>query len=165
MTVRHNALLNSYTFSGAGTFDQNQEMPRNLIDSLTVITVESISGAPTTATISPKFWLWHSMVGGNQEEANTGGAGLSPDKSWLRIVTAQNPSLLPDGDWPTALDVSAASLTAPVMVARSLKGGFPWKLSVDVAFTGGAAPSLRLSVMTYFNERPGMGFDRVESST
>lgn len=165
MTVRHNALLNNYSVTGNQTFDQNQEMPRNLIDSVTVITVESISGAPSAVTITPKFHFWHSMVGGNQEELNSGGSGASPDKTWYPITYASNPSMLPDGDWPTALDVSTATPTTPVGVFRSLKGGFPWKLSVAVAFTGGTAPSLKLSVMTYFNERPAIGLDRIESGT
>lgn len=161
MPVRHNAILNRYNLTGtSGTFDQNQEMPRALRGSVTSIVVEEVTGSPTVATITPRFHFWHSMVGGNQEEANTSAAGLSPDKAWFPILAAQNPGMLPDGDWPTALDVKAATMTAPIAVFRSLKGGFPWKFSLDWALTGGTSPIIRVSVMTYFDEYPGLGASR-----
>lgn len=164
MPVRHNALLNSYTFSASGTFDQNQEMPRGLRSSVTSIVAEVVTGAPTSVILTPKFHFWHSMVGGNQEEANTGGSGISPDKTWFPITAANNPSMLPDGDWPASFDVTAATLIAPLATFRSLKGGFPWKLVCGVAITGGTAPTVKLSVMTYFDEYPAIGLARGEDS-
>lgn len=139
------------------------EQARDVDYAIAVITIESISGAPSTATISPKFQLWHSIVGGNQEEVNSGGSGMDPANSWMTLAASSNPFLLPDGDWPTSLDISTATLTAPVQVARTIRGGAPWRLSVPFVFTGGTSPSARMSVIIYNRERFVGGFDRVDS--
>lgn len=141
------------------------EMPRNLTDALVVVTVGGLTGAPTAATITPKFQLWHSVIGGNQEEVILGGTGVSPANSWFDLSAAQNPSLLPDGDWPSALSVVAATVSAPIAVARTIRGGFPWRLQLAWALTGGTSPTAELNVIAYCRELPHGGFDRVESSS
>lgn len=166
MTTRMNVHLNKYStlnhsIAATGPF-YTSEQGRDYLDSVTVITVEKILGAPTTVTITPKFQLWHSVIGGNQTEANTGASGVDPVISWVDLSAASNPSLLPDGDWPTALDVSGAGTgyTTPVIIARRISGGFPWRLKINWAFTGGTSPRIELSAVTYSRERFGGGNDR-----
>lgn len=163
--IRAIPLLNNFATSSMTSPFVSPELPRNLTDAVVVITVESISGAPTAATITPQFQLWHSVIGGNQEEVFLGGSGVNPDVSWLALTAAQNPSLLPDNDWPVGLDVSAATTGAPVMVARRISGGFPWRLSLAWALTGGTSPAMKISAIAYCREIPTPGFDRVESGS
>lgn len=139
------------------------EMPRSIYDALVVVTVEAITGAPATATITPGFDVWHSVVGGNTEEVINGGVGASPAASWFPIAAASNPSLVPDGDFPAALDVHAATVAAPIATFKRIAGGFPWRFSLAFALTGGAAPSMRVSAIAYIREGYVGGFDRVES--
>lgn len=141
------------------------ELPRNMLDAFVIVTVESVSGAPTTATITPKFQAWHSVIGGNVEEVVGGGAGVVPDISWFDIATATNPSLLPDGDWPSAFDVHTATATTPVSTMRSVVGrGYPWRLKVAWAFTGGTTPQMKISAIAYVRHGDESGYDPVESA-
>lgn len=165
MTVRALPLLNSFSTSSMTAPFLTAEMPREILDATVVVTVESISGTPTTATISPKLQLWHSVIGGNQEEVYSGASGTDPTNSWFDIKYANNPSMLPDGDFPTALDVSAATLAVPVSTFRTVRGGFPWRLSLSWAFTGGTTPSMKISAMAFVRERFVGGFDRIDSGT
>jgi len=158
MTIRSNVHLINYNTTLMTSPFITSEQSRDYLDAVVVITAESIVGAPTTVTITPKFQLWHSVVGGNQEEVNTGGSGVDPTNSWVDLSAASNPSLLPDGDWPTSFDVSTAATATPVILARRISGGFPWRLKISWAFTGGTAPGIRLSAMTYGRERFVGGF-------
>jgi hypothetical protein len=156
--------LNAYSTANMTSPFLSPEMPRAIQDALVVVTVESVSGSPTTVTISPMFQYWHSIIGGNQEEVIDGGSGISPTISWFTVAAVSNPSLLPDGDWPVAQDVSAAeTANTPVSFARRIDGGFPWRLNVAWAFTGGTSPAMILSAIAYCREGPPGGFDRVES--
>lgn len=163
--IRNVPILSGFSTSSMTSPYVSPEMPRNLDSALVIVTVESISGSPSTATITPKFQVWHSHVGGNQEEVVLGGAGTSPVDSWFDITNANNPYLLPDGDWAAATNVAAAVLATPISVFKSLRGGFPWRLSLAWAFTGGTSPSMKISAMAYCAERHGHGFDRVESGS
>jgi hypothetical protein len=160
--IRAVPILSGYSSSNMTSPYQSPEMPRNLDSALVIVTVESISGSPSTATITPKFQVWHSHVGGNQEEVILGGAGTSPLDSWFDIAVAANPYMLPDGDWASATDVKAAVLATPISVFKTLRGGFPWRLSLAWAFTGGTSPSMKISAMAYCMERPGPSSSRVE---
>lgn len=161
--IRNVPILSGYSTANMTSPFISPEMPRNLDSALVIVTVEEISGSPSTATISPKFQVWHSHVGGNQEEVILGGTGTSPEDSWFDITVTGNPYVLPDGDWPATVNVAPATLTVPVSVFRTLRGGFPWRLRLSWAFTGGTTPSMRISAMAYCAERLGPGFDRVES--
>lgn len=163
--IRAIPILSSYSSSSMTSPYISPEMPRNLDSALVIVTVESISGSPSTATITPKFQVWHSHVGGNQEEVILGGAGTSPLDSWFDIGVTANPYLMPDGDWAATTDVKAAVLATPISVFKTLRGGFPWRLSLAWAFTGGSSPSMKISAMAYCMERPSPSFDRVESGT
>jgi hypothetical protein len=165
MTIRALPLLAAYTTASMTAPFLGPEMPREMTDALVMVTVESISGGPATATITPHFQVWHSILGGNQEEVFSGGAGTDPTNSWFNIVAANNPSMLPDGDWASATDVSAAVLATPVAVFKTIRGGFPWRLRLDWALTGGASPAMKISAIAYIRERFVGGFDRVESGT
>lgn len=162
--IRAMPILSSYsTASLTNPWKDCTEQGRNIDSALVVVTVESISGSPSTATLSPKFQVWHSHVGGNQEEVILGGSGTSPYDSWFDVGVTDNPNLLPDGDWPAAKDVKAATLTVPISMYKTIRGGFPWRLTLSWAFTGGTSPSMKISAMAYYKELPPPGFDRVES--
>lgn len=161
--IRNVPILSSYSTSSMTSPYLSPEMPRNLDSALVIVTVESVSGSPSTATITPKFQVWHSHVGGNQEEIILGGTGTSPVDSWFDIGVTANPYLMPDGDWAATTDVKAAVVATPISVFKTIRGGFPWRLSIAWAFTGGTSPSMKISAMAYCNERPISGFDRVES--
>lgn len=163
--IRSVPLLSGYTTASMTSPFVSPEMPRNLQDALVIVTVESISGSPTTATITPSFEVWHSHVGTNQEAVVLGGSGASPVDSWFTINSTSNPSMLPDGSWPVGLDVSAAVLATPISTFRRIDGGFPWRLRIAWAFTGGSTPSMKISAMAYCRELPAPGFDRVESGS
>lgn len=164
MTIRPVPILSGYLTSNMTSPYVSPEMPRDLVDATVIVTVEQVNGSPTTATISPKFQIWHSHVGGHQDEVILGGAGASPYDTWFDITAAANPNTLPDGDWPSSFDVSTATLAAPKSVFRTIRGGFPWRLVIPWALAGGTTPSLRISAMAYCRERFIGGFDRVESS-
>lgn len=165
MTVRALPLLSNYSTANLSAPWVSPELPREMADALVVVTAEALSGGPATATVSPTFQVWHSILGGNQEEVYSGAAGVDPTNSWYDIAAASNPSMLPDGDWPAALDVSGATLTTPVGVFRTIRGGFPWRVKLNWALTGGTSPTIKLSVIAYVRERFVGGFDRVESGT
>jgi hypothetical protein len=165
VTIRAIPLLSGYSTSNMTSPYVGPEMPRNLQSALVIVTVESISGGPATATITPKLQVWHSHVGTNQEEVILGGTGSSPLDTWFDITAAGNPSLLPDGNFPTALDVSAAVLAVPISTFKTISGGFPWRLNLAWALTGGTTPSMKISAMAYCSELPSPGFDRVESGS
>jgi hypothetical protein len=165
MTNRPNVHLINYSTLNMTSPFLTSEQSRDYLDVVTVITVEKINGSPATATLSPTFQLWHAVVGGNQDEVNTGGTGVDPANSWLTLSAASNPSLLPDGDWPVNLDVSGAAVATPIILARRILGGFPWRLKLDWAFTGGSSPSMQISAMSYCRERFAGGFDRAQSGT
>lgn len=165
MTVRAIPLLNAFSTASMTAPFLTAEMPREMLDATVVVTVESISGAPTTATISPKLQLWHSVVGGNQEEVFSGASGTDPTNSWFDIKAANNPSMVPDGDFPTTFDVAAATIAMPLSTFRTVRGGFPWRLSLSWAFTGGTTPSMKISAMAFVRERFVGGFDRIDSGT
>jgi hypothetical protein len=163
--IRAIPILSSYASSSMTSPFISPEMPRNLDSAVVIVSVESISGSPSTATITPKFQIWHSHVGGNQEEVILGGAGTSPLDSWFDITVAANPYLLPDGDWAATTNVAAAVLATPISVFKTIRGGFPWRLNLAWAFTGGSSPSMKISAMAYCMERPLPGFERDESGT
>ncbi len=161
--IRLVPLLSGYSTANMTSPFLSPELPRNLRDALVVVTVEALTGAPSTATVSPRFQVWHSHVGGHQDEVILGGSGASPVDTWFDIAAVTNPSLLPDGDWPVGLDVSGAVLATPVATFRRIDGGFPWRLRIAWALTGGSSPAMSLSAIAYCRELPPSGFDRVES--
>ncbi len=163
--IRTIPLLSGYSTSNMTSPFVTPEMPRNIEDALVMVTVESVTGSPTTATITPSFEVWHSHVGGNQEEVILGGSGTSPLDSWFTIQSAQNPSMLPDGAWPTALDVSTAVVATPISTFRRIGGGFPWRLKIAWNLAGGSTPTLTISAIAYVRELPAPGFDRMESGS
>lgn len=167
MTIRAIPLLSGYLSTSMTSPFVGPEMPRELVDSTVIVTVEQVQGSPTTATISPKFQIWHSHVGQNQEEVILGqvSGGASPYDTWFDISATSNPNMLPDGDWPTSFDVSAATAAVPKSTFRTIRGGFPWRLVIPWTVSGGSAPSIRISAMAYCRERFVGGFDRVESSS
>ncbi len=163
--IRTLVLLSGYSTASMSSPFVTPELPRNIEDALVVISVESITGSPTAATITPTFEVWHSHVGTNQDEVVLGGSGLSPVDSWYTINSALNPSMMPDGAWPTALDVSGATTSTPVGTFRRIGGGFPWRLKIAWSLSGGSTPSMKLSAMAYLREIQPAGFDRVESGS
>lgn len=150
------------TSAGTSPF-YSAELPRNMESAIVVVTAEAITGSPSAATISPEIQLWHSHVGGNQEEVILGGTGLSPVDSWLTLNATDNPSLLPDGAFAASIDVAAATTSAPTIKVKRVLGGFPWRLKIGWSLTGGTNPAIRLSAVAYVKELPPVGFDRVES--
>ena len=163
--IRTVPILSSESTANMTSPYQSPEMGRNLIDAVVIVTVESISGGPSVATVSPTFQIWHSVIGGNQEEVIDGGSGTSPVNSWATLAAAANPSLMPDGDWPVSINVAGATLTSPVMTTLRIDGGFPWRLNLAWALTGGTSPSMLLSAIAYLRELPAPGFDRLESGS
>lgn len=164
MRVRTIPLWNGLWTTGLTSPLLSPEMPRGMHDAVVAIAVEQVQGAPTTATITPTIQLWHPTVGGNWVENGGGsGAGLYPRFSWQTLSAAENPSLLPDGDFPATLNVSAATTSTPVYITRRVDGGFPWRLSLAWTLTGGTSPKIGLSVNVFIRESPAAGFDRVES--
>jgi hypothetical protein len=167
MTVRTIALLNAQSTTATPTFTspwQSPEMPRDFLDATVVVSVENCTGSPSLAIISPVFQVWHSIVGGNPEEVvDPPGGGTSPVNSWYNLVGNNNPSMLPDGDWPQTWDVSGAVITAPVGLVNTIRGGFPWRLQISWTLTGGTTPALSISAIAYVRERFVGGFDRIES--
>jgi hypothetical protein len=165
MTIRTLPLLSSFSTANLSAPFLSPEMPRDLLDATVVVSVESISGAPSAATLTPKFQIWHSVIGGNQDEVYTGASGTDPTNSWYDIGSAANPGMLPDGDWAAALDVSAAALASPVAMFKTIRGGFPWRLKLNWSLTGGTAPAMKISAIAYCRERFVGGFDRNDSGT
>lgn len=165
MRTRTIPLLSYFSIGTISSPWLGPEMPRSAYDALVVVTCEAVTGSPGAATVTPKFQLWHSVIGGNQEEVVNGGSGVDPTNSWFDLGATANPSLLPDGDWAATADVSAATTSAPVIVgAKTIRGGFPWRLKLAWALTGGTSPTMRLSAIAYLREGFVGGFDRVESS-
>jgi hypothetical protein len=158
MLTRTVPLLNACTTGTIGSSPfVSPQMPRSIYDALVIVTVENCSGAPSTATITPSFEVWHSVVGGNYFEVyETSGSGLSPASSWFAVSNANNPSMLPDGDWPATTDVHSATVSAPVSVFKSfVPRGAPWRLKVAWAFSGGTSPALTISAQAYLRETFG----------
>lgn len=158
MQTRTLPILNACTTTTIGTSPYvGPQMPRSVYDALVVVTVEAVSGAPSAATITPSFEVWHSVVGSNFFETfESTNAGLSPVTSWFAVSNANNPSLLPDGDWPAALDVHSATVSAPVSTFKSfVPRGAPWRLKIAWAFTGGTTPALTISAIAYLRETFG----------
>ena len=159
MRVRTVPLLNSALVSILGSSPwKSPEMPRAMKDALVVVTVEAVTGTPATATITPTFEAWHSTVGGNYyENFESTGSGASPVNTWYAITVANNPSLLPDGDWGSAIDVSSAVVGTPLGYFRRIDGGFPWRLSLAWALTGGTSPTMKVSAIAYIREGESLG--------
>lgn len=165
MAIRAISLLNNYASTNMTAPFLTPEMPRSMHDALVVIMIENITGGPSAATISPSFQVWNSICGGNQEEVINGGSGVDPTISWFNIAAASNPSMLPDGDWPSLFDVSGATGTTPVAVFKRIDGGFPWRLSLNWALTGGTSPSMKITAIAYVREHVASGSDRTDSGT
>lgn len=164
MRVRTIPLMNGVFTNTLTSPWVSPELPRGMYDAVVAVVAEQTLGAPTTATISPEIQLWHGTVGGNWfENAGGSGVGLYPANSWQTLAAAQNPSLLPDGDFPATTDVKAATTSAPVYLTKRVSGGFPWRVRLAWALTGGAGPKIQLSVNLYVREASPGGFDRVES--
>jgi hypothetical protein len=155
MITRTLPILNAATTTTIGASPYvSPPMKRSIVDAVVMVTVEAVSGVPATATISPTFEVWHSVVGGNYFEVyETTNPGLPPTLSWFPIVAASNPSMLPDGDWPATTDVSGATVGAPVSVFRSIiPRGAPWRIKIAWALTGGIAPTLTIDAICYQRE-------------
>lgn len=164
MTIRAISLLNNFSTASMASPWLSPEMPREMQNAVVLVMAEQTSGAPATATISPTFQAWCSICGSNQEEVSAAGGGTDPTISWFTLAAAANPSLLPDGDWPATTDVSAAVFATPVGVLKRIDGGFPWRLRIAWALTGGTTPAIKLTAIAYVRERFVGGFDRRENS-
>lgn len=163
MRIRTIPLVNGAWTNGLTSPWVSPELPRGMHDAVIAIVAEQTIGAPSAATLTPSIQLLHATVGGNWvENGGGGGDGLYPANAWQTLDAATNPSLLPDGNW-AAMAVQAATTSAPVYAARRIGGGFPWRLRLDWAFTGGSNPKTQFSVNLYIREFAAGGFDRVES--
>lgn len=103
-----------------------------------LVTVESLAGTPTQATIQLGFSLFQPTTGGggNFEFRNPGGV-------WQPVTMDDHAGLLPDGDWPAVVADEASTL--PLTVGRRIVGATFHKLVATISFVGGASPSFKLS--------------------
>lgn len=163
MRVRTIPLINGVWTNTLTSPWVSPELPRGMEDAIVAIVAEQTLGAPATATFTPTIQLWHGTVGGNWvENGGGGGTGLYPANSWQTLNATSNPSLLPDGDFGT-VDVAPATIAVPIYVTKRVSGGFPWRVKLDWALTGGTNPKVQFSMQLYIREAPAVGFDRVES--
>jgi hypothetical protein len=123
------------------------ELPRWLAWAVVAVTVEGVTGNPTAMTITPRFEMWHSVAGAGEFERLVGTSFTPP---WFVITAASNPFLLPDGDWQSFTNVNPPA--SGLSQARTIRGGFPWRLRLDWSFTGGSGPAAYLSAIAYVME-------------
>jgi hypothetical protein len=131
-----NLLRNGYSFAVAHPLPE-MDTPGH-IDTQVSITVEKVTGAPTTAQLQARFEVLQQTTGG----AIT---GSYPGGLWTPLDADLHPNLLPDGDWPatiadqtttalaidkvittnasTAISIgSGGAQTAPFVVGQRLSG-------------------------------------------
>jgi hypothetical protein len=123
------------------------ELPRWLAWAVVAVTIEDVEGSPTAMSITPRFEMWHSVTGGGEFERMVGTSFTPP---YFPITAASNPFLLPDGDWKpfTTVDPPASGLSQ----AKTIRGGFPWRLRLDWSFTSGTSPAAAISAIVYAME-------------
>lgn len=114
------------------------------------IAVEKLNGAPTTATLVPAF---QGLVisGQNNFEGQYGTSSNIPwyDLDATSCMTAAGfLDIVPGGTMPTIATqtfVNTTPVTPKVYMAR-IRGGFPHRLMLRGAFSGGTTPSWQVSI-------------------
>lgn len=123
------------------------ELPRWLAWAVVAVTVEDVEGSPTTMSITPRFEMWHSVAGAGEYERIVGTTFTPP---YFALSAATNPFLLPDGDWQPFTNVNPPA--SGLSQAKTIRGGFPWRLRLDWSFTGGNSPAALISAIVYAME-------------
>jgi hypothetical protein len=143
-------LLNGKSTNALGSTYTTCELPRWLDRAIVAITIESVLGAPSAMSITPKFEMWHSVAFGGEFERLVGTSAPPP---WFGITASTNKWLLPDGDWVPFTNVSPGA--SGISQAKTIRGGFPWRVRIDSSFTGGTSPSAKISMIAYVLEATG----------
>jgi hypothetical protein len=123
------------------------ELPRWLDRAVVAVTVETVTGSPTAMAITPSFQMWHSVAGGGEFERLVGTSFTPP---WFDLSADTNPWLLPDGDWAPFTTVTPGP--GGLSQAKTIRGGFPWRLKLHWTFTGGTGPGAYISAIAYVME-------------
>lgn len=120
---------------------------RSAVETVYKIAVESVVGAPTTAslTFQPQGALTTSNGGGEsgQNWLDTG------DPLWTDLTYDEYPSLLPDGPFPLVVADHTYAPATPAsrrLLFRRIRGGFSHRLLVKQLFTGGTSPGFNITV-------------------
>jgi hypothetical protein len=119
--------------SASGTTVAAQFDARVFDEAVYQITVESVTGAPTSWSLIPVF---------RQIMPRT----LAAAEGALNAM--DNGQLLPDGDWPVFSSAQVTNGILPLLfpVTRRIRGGFIHRLALVAVLTGGTAPTLVVSV-------------------
>lgn len=127
----------------SGTFYTPEVRADAADETLYKFLVESLEGAPTSASLRVWFQVAMRTTGG------VVGEGLGQDNFtdkkpvWVTINAVDQEHLLPDGDWPTRMANQATS--PPRMVMRRIKGGMSHRLAIQVVYSGGTTPAFVMS--------------------
>lgn len=113
-----------------------------------LLTVEGVTGAPTTASmvVYPQIAVMHSR---NQSEDTR--FSSTQDPLWRTLDPVQQAGMLPDGAFGEVA-TEAIGAVEPVTAANALlipkrvAGGYWSRLYFDLAFTGGSSPGFQISL-------------------
>lgn len=113
-----------------------------------VILIQSLQGAPTTASIRFGFEIGLPTTHGDvQPQPAPGTYNFSYTDAypaWQPISVNSHPHMLPDGPWPAV--AADETLTGEVMLLRRIRGGVNHRVRVDSSYTGGTNPAFILTV-------------------
>lgn len=112
-----------------------------------LLTVEGVTGAPTTASLRvvPQIAAMHTR---NQNEESR--FASTQDPLWVDLDPVQQPAMLPNG---TFGEVATETIGAPLndgstclVIPRRVMGGHWQRLWFDMSFTGGTTPGFQISL-------------------
>lgn len=118
------------------------------VDTIYRITIEDVTGAPTSARLFVRFQIGQRTSGG----IIPGLAGAEPDPQtdnrplWTTINANSHPDMLPDGDWPTRAWRSEDG--GPYTITRRIRGGGSHRLWINPSLVGGTDPGIILTIET-----------------
>jgi hypothetical protein len=112
-----------------------------------LLTVEGVTGAPTTASlvVHPQIAVMHSR---NQLEDTRFSA--TQDPLWKNLTVAENRGMLPDGAFGEVATETIGAVNNDgsncLVIPKRQAGGYWSRLYFDMVFTGGTTPGFQISL-------------------
>lgn len=145
MTMHHNGFYRGQAFTAS--FASFRIPARWATEIAWLLTVEGVTGAPTTASLRvvPQIAVMHSR---NQTEQSR--FASTQDPLWVSLNPVEHQAMLLDGAFGEVATESIGAVnndgSNSLVIPKRQAGGYWSRLWFDMTFTGGATPGFQISL-------------------